>query len=153
MRYTFEQVEGSVAMNGTIPESHRDLIDGLYWAGLTTVVPEGQPQITPVWCNRAGAHLLINTMRGFRKERNMRVNPRVTLLVYDPRNPMRNIEIRGLVVDMTGTGAAEHLDALTALYLGKPGARFFGDSVPAELQATQHPVKVTIAPTRVRVEG
>src|SRR5690242_11626249 len=70
-----------------IPETHRDLLDGPYWVALTTLMPDGQPQCTPVWCNRAGAYVLTNTMRGFRKEQNMRANPRVTLLVYDPRDP------------------------------------------------------------------
>jgi len=136
-----------------IPESHHDLIDGPFWAALTTVMPNGQPQITPVWCNREGDCVLISTMTGFRKEKNMRANPRVTLLVYDPRNPLRNIEIRGIVIEMTCAGALEHLDALTQLYLQKSGAHFFGDSVPAELQSAYVPVKVRIAPARVRVEG
>ena len=83
----------------------------------------------------------------------MRANPRVTVLVYDPRNPLRNLEVRGLVVDMTEDGATAHLNALTQLYLRTRGAQFFGDCVPLELEATQHPVKVTIAPVRVRVEG
>jgi hypothetical protein len=60
-------------------------------------------------------------MRGFRKEKNMRANPKVTLLAYDPKHPLRNIEIRGTVVDMTEEGALEHLDHLTQLYLHKPG--------------------------------
>ncbi len=136
-----------------IPETHRDLVDGPFWAALTTVMPDGQPQITPVWCNREGDWVLINTMEGFRKEKNMRANPRVTLLVHDPRNPLRSIEIRGTVIEMTHAGASEHLDALTQLYLQKPDARFFGDSVPAELQSRYRPVKVRIAPSRVRVEG
>jgi PPOX class probable F420-dependent enzyme len=136
-----------------IPESHRDLIDGPYWAALTTVMPDGQPQTTPIWCNREGDHVLINTMQGFRKAKNMRANPRVSLLVYDPANPIRNIEIRGLVVEMTEDGALAHLDALTQLYMNKPDARFFGDSVPAALQAVHVPMKIRIAPTRIRVEG
>ena len=136
----------------SIPESHKDLIDGPYWAALTTVMPDGQPQTTPVWCNREGDCVLTNTMRGFRKEKNMRANPRVALLVYDPRDPLRNIEVRGLVVEMTEEGAVEHNDRLAQLYLGNPGARFFGDSVPAEFAATYFPVKVVIAPTHVRVE-
>jgi PPOX class probable F420-dependent enzyme len=139
-----------------LPESHTDLIDGPYWAALTTVMPNGsdghQPQTTPVWCNREGNYVLTNTMQGFRKEKNMRANPKVALLVCDPRNPLRNIEVRGLVVEMTEVGAVEHDDALAELYLGKPGARFFGDAVPAGLALTYVPVKVTIAPTRVRVE-
>jgi PPOX class probable F420-dependent enzyme len=134
-----------------LPESHRDLIDGPYWAALTTVMPDGQPQSTPVWCNREGDYVLTNTMRGFRKERNMRANPHVTLLVYDPRDPPRNIEVRGLVVAMSEAGAVEHDDRLAQLYLGQPGARFFGDAVPAALAQTHVPVKVTIAPIHVRV--
>ncbi len=136
-----------------IPESHRDLIDGNYNATLTTVMPNGQPQTTPVWCNREGEHVLINTMRGFQKEKNMRANPRVTLLAYDPQNPLHNIEIRGMVVEMTEQGALEHLNQLTGKYMRKTGARFFGDSVSADLEETYVPVKVKIAPTRVRAEG
>jgi PPOX class probable F420-dependent enzyme len=136
-----------------IPETHRELIDGAYPAVLTTLMPDGQPQVTPVWCNRRGDTVLINTMRGWRKEKNMRADPRVSLLAYDPRRPTHHIEIRGRVVEMTEAGAREHLDELTALYLGKPGAKFFGDSVAADLEAQYTPVRVTIAPTRVRVEG
>jgi PPOX class probable F420-dependent enzyme len=135
-----------------IPDSHRDLIDGPFCAALTTLMPDGSPQTTPVWCNAEGDDLLINTMQGFRKEKNMRHNPNVTLLAYDPQSPFRHIEIRGLVVEMTETGALAHLDA-TQLYLNKPDAHFFGDSVPAALQATYRPVKVRIQPARVRVEG
>lgn len=137
----------------SIPASHRDLIDGDYPAALTTVMPDGQPQTTPVWCNRDGDDVLINTMRGFRKELNMRANPKVTLLVYDPKNPQRNIEIRGSVVEMTEQGALEHLDQLTSLYLHRLGLKFFGDSVPAKLEKTHTPIKARISPTRIRTEG
>jgi hypothetical protein len=116
-------------------------------------MPDGQPQTTPVWCNRYGDFVMVNTMEGFRKEKNMRLKPKVTILAYDSQDPMRNIEIRGEVVEMTEDGALEHLDELTQLYMGKPDARFFGDSIPAELQATHTPVRVKIAPTHVRVEG
>lgn len=136
-----------------IPESHRDLIDGNYNVALTTVMPDGQPQTTPVWCNREGDFVLVNTMRGFQKEKNMRANPKVTLLAYDPKNPLRNIEIRGMVVEMTEKGALEHLNQLTGKYMNRPDALFFGESVPAHLEAVYTPVKIKIAPTRVRVEG
>ncbi len=96
-----------------IPESHRDLLDGTYCAALTTVMPDGQPQITPIWYSREGGYILLNTMRGFRKEKNMRANPKVTLLAYDPRHPLRHLEIRGTVVDMTEEGALDHLNHLT----------------------------------------
>jgi PPOX class probable F420-dependent enzyme len=136
-----------------IPESHYDLLDGTYYTALTTLMPDGQPQTTPVWCNRDGDYVLINTMTSFRKAKNIRQNPKVTLLVYDPKNPLRHIEIRGQVVEMTEVGALEHLDALTRLYLHQPDAHFFGDCIPESLQRTHQPVKITISPTRVRVEG
>ena len=135
-----------------IPESHLDLIDGPYVAALSTVMPDGQPQTTPVWCNRRDEYIFINVMKGFRKEKNMRANPKVTLLVYDPKNPLHNIEIRGCVVEMTEEGAVAHNDALTQLYTGKPDAKFFGDSVPADLESQFTPVKVTITPLHIRVE-
>ena len=137
----------------SIPEAFRDLIDGPFIAVLTTILPDGSPHTTPVWCNRDGEYVLINTMRGFRKTKNMRQNPRVTLLAYDLKNPTRNIEIRGTVAEMTEEHAVEHLDRLTRLYMNKPDATFFGDCVPVDLQATQHPVKVRILPTHVRTEG
>jgi PPOX class probable F420-dependent enzyme len=141
-------------MNSTsIPSSHLDLIDGPYVVALSTVMPDGQPQTTPVWCNRKGDCIYINVMKGFRKEKNMRANPRVSLLAYDPKNPLRNIEIRGCVMEMTEDGAVEHNDELTQLYMAKPNARFFGDAVPAELRSRYTPVKVKIIPTHIRVEA
>jgi PPOX class probable F420-dependent enzyme len=136
-----------------IPVSHLALIDGPFTVVLSTVMPDGQPQTTPVWCNRQGDYIFINVMKGFRKEKNMRANPRVSLLIYDPQNPLHNIEIRGRVVEMTEEGAIGHNDELARLYLGKPDAKFFGDAVPAEVQSRYTPVRVTIEPTHIRVEG
>jgi PPOX class probable F420-dependent enzyme len=135
-----------------IPETHIDLIDGPYVVALSTIMPDGQPQTTPVWCNRKDEYIFINVMKGFRKEKNMRLNPRISLLVYDPKDPLRNIEIRGCVVEMSEDGAVEHNDELTQLYLGKQDARFFGDAVPAELRSRYTPVRVKILPTYIRVE-
>ena len=98
-----------------IPETHIDLLDGAYTAALSTIMPDGQPQTTPVWCNRKGDFLFINVMKGFRKEKNMRLNPNVSLLVYDTKNPLRNMEIRGCVVELTIDGAMEHNDELARL--------------------------------------
>jgi PPOX class probable F420-dependent enzyme len=136
-------------MTVNIPESHHDLIDGPRVAALTTVMPDGQPQTTVVWCNFDGTHVLVNTMRGFRKERNMRENPRVTLLCYDPRWPLRSLEVRGRVVEMTEVGAMEHLDALSELYTGR--RPYFGGCVPLELRERETPVLCKILPLRVTV--
>ena len=83
-------------------------------------MPNGTPQTTPVWCNLDGVHMLVNTMRGFVKERNMSRDPRVALLCYDPQAPLRTLEIRGRVVDMTEQGAREHLDTLALSYTANP---------------------------------
>ena len=90
-------MKGSAA----IPESHRDLINGPPVAALTTLMPDGHPQTTAVWCNFDGSRVLLNVMRGFQKEKNMQRNPRVTLLCYDPREPLRSLEVCGRVVEMT----------------------------------------------------
>lgn len=134
-------------MQTVIPESYRDLVNGPRVAALTTVMPDGQPQTTVVWCNFDGTHLLVNTMRGFRKERNMRRNAKVTLLCYDPRNPLRFIEVRGTVVEITEAGAMEHLDRLSELYVGR--SPYFGACVPAELKRIETPVLCRILPTHV----
>jgi PPOX class probable F420-dependent enzyme len=136
-----------------IPPSHLDLIDGPYVVALTTLMPDGQPQTTPVWCNRKGDYIFINVMKGFRKEKNMRLNPKVSLLAYDPKNPLHNIEIRGLVVEMSEEGAVEHNDELAQLYMAKPDAKFFGDAVPAEMQLKYTPVRIKICPLHIRVES
>ena len=130
-----------------IPASFLDLIHGPRVAALTTLMPDGSPQTTPVWCNFDGTHVLVNTMLGFRKERNMRANPRVTLLCYDPRQPLRSLEVRGLVVEMTEDGAMEHLDGLTEQYTGK--RPYFGECVSAELREIETPVLCKILPIHV----
>ena len=131
-----------------IPASHRDLAQCPPVAALTTVTRDGYPQTSVVWCDFDGHYLRINTMRGFAKERNMRRNPRVTLLCYDPRQPLRYLEVRGMVAGMTEAGAAEHLDWLASKYARRP-VRFFGDAIPASFAQTETPVLCRIRPTHV----
>ena len=131
----------------SIPETYRDLLEGRSYAVLSTVMPDGQPQSTVIWCDFDGQHVLINTMRGFRKEKNMRANPKVTLLAYELRNPLRSLEVRGRVIEMTETGALEHLDGLSVKYIGR--GPYFGACVPAELKERESPVLCRIAPTHV----
>jgi PPOX class probable F420-dependent enzyme len=131
-----------------IPESHRDLVDCPAVAALTTVMPDGSPQTSVVWCDFDGECVRVNTMRGFQKERNMRRNPRVTLLCYDPHEALRYLEVRGSVIEMTEDAAAAHLDALASRYLGRP-VRYFGDCIPARFAETEIPVLCRIRPTRV----
>jgi PPOX class probable F420-dependent enzyme len=131
----------------TVPPDFLDLADGPPVAALTTLLPDGRPQTTVVWCDYDGEVARVSTMRGFRKEQNMRERPQVTLLCYDPRDPLRSLEIRGVVVAMTEVDALSHLDGLTRRYTGAD--RYFGGCVPAELQATETPVLCRIRPLRV----
>jgi PPOX class probable F420-dependent enzyme len=131
-----------------IPDSHLDLVECPPVAALTTVMPDGSPQTSVVWCDFDGGCVRVSTMRGFQKERNMRRNPRVTLLCYDPRDDDRYLEIRGTVEEMTEEGAMAHLDALTSKYAGRP-MRYFGECVPAALAETEVPVLCRIRPTHV----
>ena len=130
-----------------IPPAFLDLVNAPRVAALTTLMPNGQPQTTVVWCDYDGTFVRVNTMRGFRKEKNMRLNPRVTLLCYDPRQPLRYLEVRGTVVEMTEDGALAHLDALGRRYTGL--SPYFGGCVPAEWAATETPVLCLIRPTGV----
>jgi PPOX class probable F420-dependent enzyme len=136
-------------MKCQIPDAYLDLIRGPRVAALTTMMPDGTPQTTVVWCNFDGTHVMVNTMRGFQKEKNMGRNPKVTLLCYDPRQGLRSLEVRGTVVEMTEEGALEQLDGLSELYTGQ--RPYFGGCVPAELQERETPVLCRILPTHVVV--
>jgi PPOX class probable F420-dependent enzyme len=131
-----------------IPASHLDLVECPPVAALTTIMADGYPQTSVVWCDVEGAFVRVSTMRGFAKERNMRRDPRVTLLCYDPRQPLRYLEIRGTVVEMTEEGAAAHLDTLASKYAGRP-IRYFGDAIPAQFAETETPVLCRIRPDHV----
>jgi len=132
----------------SIPASHRDLVECPPVAALTTVTPGGYPQTSVVWCDFDGECVRVNTMRGFAKERNMRRDPRVTLLCYDPREPLRYLEVRGRVIEMTEEGATRHLDALASKYAGRP-IQYFGEAIPAHFAEAEIPVLVRIRPTHV----
>ena len=127
---------------------HLDLAECPRVAALTTLMPDGSPQTSVVWCDLDGGLVRVNTMRGFQKERDMRRDPRVTLLCFDPRRPLRYLEIQGRVIEMTTDDAGAHLDALASAYLGR-AVRYFGDVIPARFTATETPVLCRIQPIRV----
>lgn len=117
-------------------------------AAVSTIGRDGYPQTSVVWCDVDGDLLRVNTMLGFAKERNMRRDPRVTVVCYDPRRPLRYLEVRGTVMSMTTAGAAEHLDAIASKYAGRP-VRYFGDVIPADFASTETPVLCHIRPAHV----
>lgn len=102
-----------------IPQEFRDLFEKRAFAHLATMMPNGQPQVTPVWCDFDGKHVIVNSAKGRQKDRNMRRDPRVTLAISDPDNPYRYLEVRGRVVEITEDGADGHIDKMAKKYLGK----------------------------------
>ena len=106
-------------MAATIPEKYRDLFTKRAFAHLGTVMPDGTPQVTPVWCDFDGGCIRINTAKGRVKDRNMRRNKNVAITISDPDNPYRYLAVRGEIEEITEQGADAHIDLLAKKYLGK----------------------------------
>jgi PPOX class probable F420-dependent enzyme len=88
-------------------------------AALATVMPDGSPQVTPVWFDYDGKRLRVNTAKGRVKARNMHEGSRVALMIVDPENPYRYVQVRGRVALATESGADEHINSLAKKYLGQ----------------------------------
>ena len=106
-------------MAGAIPEQYLDLFseEKKAFGFVATVMPDGTPQVTPVWVDYDGTHVIFNTAKGRVKERNLRRDGRVTLVVSDPANPYRYIQVRGRA-SLSEEGADAHIDKLAKKYLG-----------------------------------
>ncbi len=90
-------------------------------AQLVTLMEDGSPQISPVWVDTDGEHILVNTAEGRLKTRNVRRDPRVAIGIYDPENSYtRVLNARGRVTEITRDGAADHIDSLSERYTGDP---------------------------------
>lgn len=111
-------------MPAAIPEKYLDLFQKKTFAHLVTMMPGGQPQVTPVWCDYDGTHLLVNTAQGRQKDKNMQRDTRVALSMMDPDNAYRYLEVRGRVVGRVLEGADAHIDKLAKRYLGKDSYPF-----------------------------
>jgi PPOX class probable F420-dependent enzyme len=105
-------------MTKYIPHEFLDLFEKPSLSHLATLMPDGSPQVSPVWVDYDGQYILINTAKGRRKEINMRERPQIALDIVDPENPFRFLSIRGRVVEITEEGANEHRDRLDTRYLG-----------------------------------
>jgi PPOX class probable F420-dependent enzyme len=101
-----------------IPNQYHDLFQKKAFGNLATINPDGSPQVTPVWIDFDGEHILVNSAKGRRKDKNMRAHPRVALSIQDPDNPYRYLEVRGPVDEITEAGAAEHIDKMAKKYMG-----------------------------------
>jgi PPOX class probable F420-dependent enzyme len=101
-----------------LPKVVQGLVDGKNFAFLATVMPDGSPQVTPVWVDREGGTILVNTVKGRTKQKNMSRDPRVALAIVDWKEPYTWAQIRGRVVQQTTKNAGEHIDRLAKKYLG-----------------------------------
>ena len=118
-------------MNVEIPASHRELLTRPLPGVLTTMLADGQPQSSLVWVDYDGECACINTTRQRQKAKNLQRNPKVSLLVVDPDDTGRYLQIRGYA-ELLEEGALEHLDRLTRKYTRHP--RYYGYVYPPEQQ-------------------
>lgn len=99
-------------------ERYHGLLESRALAALVTLMPDGSPQVTPMWFEYDGECIIVNSVRGKVKDRNMRRDPRVAVLISDPANPYRYVQIRGKVVEISEEGAEDSIDRLARKYLG-----------------------------------
>ena len=104
----------------TLPEPVRQLIEEPNFGHLATLMPDGSPQVTPVWVDTDGEHVLINSVQGHVKVGNIARDPRVAVAVADPNTPSRYVQVRGRVLAVTTEGALDHIEMLAQKYLGVP---------------------------------
>ena len=116
-----------------IPEKYLDLTEKKALAQLATLMPDGTPQVSPVWFEYDGKNIVINSAKGRIKDKNMRRDPRVGIDIVDPDNPYRHLSIRGRVVEITEKGADELIDKLAKKYIGQDKYPYRG---PGEVRVT-----------------
>jgi PPOX class probable F420-dependent enzyme len=137
-------------MSLPIPPSHIDLLTYPVHGVLTTMMPDGQPQSSLVWCDYDGECARLNTSIERQKGRNLLSNPKVTLLVVDPQNTARYIEIRG-EAELVQDGALEQLDDITRQYTPHP--QYYGYVFPFEKKERETRVICRIHATRITLDA
>ncbi len=133
-----------------IPDSHLDLLTRPVHAVLTTMGPDGQPQSSLVWVDVQDGVAVVNTTLERQEARNIAANPKVSLLVIDPENTSRYIQIRG-DAELTTEGGPGHLGAITRKYTGYPA--FYGYVYPAEQRARETRVVCRIHARRISLDA
>jgi PPOX class probable F420-dependent enzyme len=133
-----------------IPESDRDLLARPIHAVLTTMMPDGQPQSSLVWCDEDGECARVNTTSERQKGKNMLSNPKVSLLIVDPEDTARYIEIRG-EAELVEAGALAHLDRLTQQYTDHP--HYYGYIYPLEQQQRETRIICRIHASKITLDA
>ena len=134
----------------SIPESHQDLLVKPVVVSLVTLMPDGQPQATPVWADLDNGDIVVNSARGRQKDRNMTPHSRVTVLAMDPANPYRWIEVRGEVEDVDETSGLDWINRLAKKYRGTDE---YYSGANAAMKGKEQRVTYRIKPTHVNVAG
>ena len=93
---------------------------------IATRMADGSPQLTQTWVDTDGEHVIINTVQGYLKLKNVKRDPRVAVAISSPENPIRYYQVRGRVIQMTAEGGAEHIEKLSQKYTGKPYSWYGG---------------------------
>jgi PPOX class probable F420-dependent enzyme len=106
-------------MPASIPQNYMDLFNKRAFGVLTTLMPDGTPQTQPVWVDFENGKVVVNSALGRQKDKNMRRDPRVAVMLMDPDNPYRYLEVRGTVAEITQQGAEQHIDKMAKKYLDK----------------------------------
>jgi PPOX class probable F420-dependent enzyme len=133
-----------------VPASHRALLEGTACGVLTTLLPNGQPHSCLVWVDHDGTCARVNTTLQRRSGRNLLADPRMSLLVVDPANTARFVQLRGRA-ELVSEGALEHLDELTRRYTAHPC--FYGHVYPLAQAAREDRVIVRIHARRVTLDA
>ncbi len=128
-----------------LPAGLLDLLGRPSTCYVATTMPDGSPQLTQTWVDTDGRHVLVNTVQGFQKVRNLERDPRLALTVSDPDHPERYYTVRGRAVELTTEGAVEHIEKLARRYLGTPYPWYGGRD--------QQRVVVVVEADRVTVMG
>jgi PPOX class probable F420-dependent enzyme len=102
-----------------LPNALLDLLRKPSPCFLSTLMADGSPQVTETWVDTDGEHVIINTVVGYVKTRNVERDPRVAVAIQDPENPFRYIQVRGEVIALTTDGAADNIEALSQKYTGQ----------------------------------
>lgn len=129
------------------PQKALDFLQRPIVATLVTLMPDNQPQATPVWYSFDGSHVWVNTARGRQKDHNMAERPQVTLCLVDHDNPYSYVEVRGVVDEITEEGAFDHINLLSMMYFKR--ADFYNGDEARRARETR--VIYKIKPTHIVV--
>ena len=140
-------------MAAMIPDSHKDLLVSPVHGVLTTMLPDGQPHMSVVWVDYDDEHVLLSSTLERQKGKNILLKPMVNIIVIDPKNVSRFIEIRGKVVEITQEGAVDLVDQLTQAYTSGRKQHYYGDIFPVENREKETRVIFKIMPAKVNINA